>query len=55
MAGVFVPFEDVYPRESWRVAPCERCGKTGTIRPDHPAWTCCLCEACIDALLEGRD
>lgn len=55
MEGVFVPFEDIFPRETWKVAPCARCGKPGTIKPDHPAWTCALCEDCIAALIRERE
>jgi hypothetical protein len=55
MDTVFVPFEDIYPRDTWPVAPCARCGKPGTVKPDHPMLTVSLCEACIAELVRERE
>ena len=41
-----VPFEQVHPRETWPVEPCEWCGTPTKARPDHPGFMVVLCAEC---------
>lgn len=39
-----VPFEQVHPRETWPLEPCEVCGELTRAMPDHPGFMVVLCD-----------